>query len=98
MQRAHRVVAGLQAGMCFINNYNVSPVELPFGGYKKSGEELRSVGANPARRDGVVIQTAHTRFWNIHVSEPRGQAQGVWASLPRGSGLWEWEPHTFSFE
>ncbi|KAM4722711.1 4-trimethylaminobutyraldehyde dehydrogenase [Rhinophrynus dorsalis] len=37
IQRAHRVVAGLQAGMCFINNYNMSPVELPFGGYKKSG-------------------------------------------------------------
>nr|XP_025747956.1 4-trimethylaminobutyraldehyde dehydrogenase-like [Callorhinus ursinus] len=37
IQRAHRVVARLQAGMCFINNYNVSPVELPFGGYKKSG-------------------------------------------------------------
>uniref|UniRef100_H0WTP3 Aldehyde dehydrogenase domain-containing protein n=1 Tax=Otolemur garnettii TaxID=30611 RepID=H0WTP3_OTOGA len=37
LQRAHRVVAELQAGMCFINNYNVSPVELPFGGYKKSG-------------------------------------------------------------
>lgn len=39
IQRAHRVVAELQAGVCFINNYNVSPVELPFGGYKKSGEE-----------------------------------------------------------
>lgn len=37
IQRAHRVVAELQAGMCFINNYNVGPVELPFGGYKKSG-------------------------------------------------------------
>ncbi|XP_053325277.1 4-trimethylaminobutyraldehyde dehydrogenase isoform X2 [Spea bombifrons] len=37
IQRAHRVVAALQAGMCFINNYNVSPVEMPFGGYKKSG-------------------------------------------------------------
>ncbi|XP_023601627.1 4-trimethylaminobutyraldehyde dehydrogenase [Myotis lucifugus] len=37
LQRAHRVVAELQAGVCFINNYNVSPVELPFGGYKKSG-------------------------------------------------------------
>ncbi|ETE57642.1 4-trimethylaminobutyraldehyde dehydrogenase, partial [Ophiophagus hannah] len=37
IQRAHRVAAGLQAGMCFINNYNVSPVELPFGGYKMSG-------------------------------------------------------------
>lgn len=37
IQRAHRVAAELQAGSCFINNYNVSPVELPFGGYKKSG-------------------------------------------------------------
>lgn len=38
IQKAHRVVAALKAGMCFINNYNVSPVELPFGGYKASGE------------------------------------------------------------
>ncbi|KAM7053489.1 4-trimethylaminobutyraldehyde dehydrogenase [Molossus nigricans] len=37
LQRAHRVAAELQAGVCYINNYNVSPVELPFGGYKKSG-------------------------------------------------------------
>ena len=33
-----RLAAELQAGTCYINNYNVSPVELPFGGYKKSGE------------------------------------------------------------
>lgn len=44
IQRAHRVVAELQAGVCHINNYNVSPVELPFGGYKKSGEEPRGGG------------------------------------------------------
>ncbi|XP_054828321.1 4-trimethylaminobutyraldehyde dehydrogenase-like [Eublepharis macularius] len=37
LQRAHRVVAGLQAGTCFVNNYNIIPVELPFGGYKMSG-------------------------------------------------------------
>ncbi|XP_005147124.2 4-trimethylaminobutyraldehyde dehydrogenase isoform X1 [Melopsittacus undulatus] len=37
IQKAHRVVAALKAGMCFINNYNLSPVELPFGGYKASG-------------------------------------------------------------
>jgi betaine-aldehyde dehydrogenase len=37
IQKAHRVVANLQAGMCWINNYNVSPVEIPFGGYKASG-------------------------------------------------------------
>lgn len=32
-------MAALKAGMCFINNYNISPVELPFGGYKSSGEQ-----------------------------------------------------------
>jgi betaine-aldehyde dehydrogenase len=37
LQRAHRVVARLQAGTCWINNYNVTPVEVPFGGYKQSG-------------------------------------------------------------
>lgn len=37
LQRAHRVIAQLQAGTCWINTYNVTPVELPFGGYKHSG-------------------------------------------------------------
>lgn len=37
IQRANRVVNQLEAGMCWINNYNVSPVEIPFGGYKLSG-------------------------------------------------------------
>ncbi|TYZ57143.1 hypothetical protein PybrP1_002775 [[Pythium] brassicae (nom. inval.)] len=37
LQRAHRMVAGLQAGTTWINNYNLSPVETPWGGYKKSG-------------------------------------------------------------
>uniref|UniRef100_A0A8C8G3K0 Aldehyde dehydrogenase domain-containing protein n=1 Tax=Oncorhynchus tshawytscha TaxID=74940 RepID=A0A8C8G3K0_ONCTS len=37
ISRAHRVAENLQAGTCFINNYNISPVEVPFGGYKQSG-------------------------------------------------------------
>jgi len=37
LTRAHRVVAQLQAGTCWINHYNVTPIELPFGGYKASG-------------------------------------------------------------
>jgi len=37
LTRAHRVVASLQAGTCWINHYNVTPIELPFGGYKRSG-------------------------------------------------------------
>ncbi len=37
LSRAHRVVAGLEAGTCFINSYNDAPVEAPFGGVKASG-------------------------------------------------------------
>ena len=35
--RAHRVIAALQAGTCWINAYNLTPVEMPFGGSKLSG-------------------------------------------------------------
>jgi betaine-aldehyde dehydrogenase len=37
LNRAHRVIARLQAGTCWINHYNVTPIELPFGGVKLSG-------------------------------------------------------------
>lgn len=37
LQRAHRVVARLEAGTCWINTYNLTPVEAPFGGVKMSG-------------------------------------------------------------
>lgn len=40
VKRAHRVVEHLKAGSCFINNYNVTPVEVPFGGFKMSGTDL----------------------------------------------------------
>ncbi|MDD9978447.1 MAG: betaine-aldehyde dehydrogenase [Boseongicola sp.] len=37
LTRAHRVVAGFHAGTCYINQYNLAPVEIPFGGSKMSG-------------------------------------------------------------
>ena len=37
IQRGHRVVAQLEAGTCWINNYNITPIEMPFGGNKYSG-------------------------------------------------------------
>ena len=37
ISRAHRVVARLEAGSCWINSYNLAPVEVPFGGSKRSG-------------------------------------------------------------
>ncbi|SEN64186.1 betaine aldehyde dehydrogenase [Pseudorhodobacter antarcticus] len=37
LTRAHRVIGALQAGTCWINTYNLTPVEMPFGGVKLSG-------------------------------------------------------------
>src|SRR5690625_8030459 len=41
LSRAHRVVNALKAGMCWINNYNITPVEIPFGPFKERSEERR---------------------------------------------------------
>jgi betaine-aldehyde dehydrogenase len=35
--RGHRMAAGLKAGICWINNYNITPIEMPFGGAGESG-------------------------------------------------------------
>lgn len=37
LTRAHRVIRQLRAGTCWINTYNLTPVEAPFGGTKLSG-------------------------------------------------------------
>ena len=37
INRAHRVVAALDSGICWINNYNIYPMQMPAGGFKQSG-------------------------------------------------------------
>lgn len=37
LNRAHRVSKQFKAGVCYINCYNLAPVEFPWGGYKESG-------------------------------------------------------------
>ena len=37
LTRGHRMIARLQAGTCWINHYNITPIEMPFGGMKMSG-------------------------------------------------------------
>jgi len=37
LARAHRMAAALQAGVVWINAYNLTPVAMPFGGSKQSG-------------------------------------------------------------
>ena len=35
--RGDRVSRAIDAGICWVNNYNLTPIEVPFGGYKMSG-------------------------------------------------------------
>ena len=58
INRAHRVVAQLQAGTCWINNYNITPIEMPFGGYKQSG-----IG----RENGLVTIEYFTQLKSVYV-------------------------------
>nr|ACF98208.1 putative betaine aldehyde dehydrogenase [uncultured bacterium 1114] len=56
--RAHRVVGRLEAGVCWINNYNVTPVEVPFGGSKQSG-----IG----RENGAAAIDHYTQLKSVYV-------------------------------
>ena len=57
--RAHRIVARLDAGTCWINQYNITPVELPFGGVKASG-----IG----RENGLAAIEHYTRIKSVYVA------------------------------
>jgi betaine-aldehyde dehydrogenase len=59
LTRAHRVIANLQAGTCWINHYNVTPVELPFGGVKMSG-----IG----RENGRAAIEHYTQLKSVYVA------------------------------
>lgn len=37
IKTGYRMIAQVNAGTCWINNYNVTPLSVPFGGIKKSG-------------------------------------------------------------
>ena len=58
LTRAHRVIAALQAGTCWINAYNLTPVEAPFGGAKASG-----VG----RENGHAAVAHYTQVKSVYV-------------------------------
>ncbi len=58
LTRAHRVIAALEAGTCWINAYNLTPVEGPFGGSKMSG-----VG----RENGRAAVEHYTQVKSVYV-------------------------------
>jgi betaine-aldehyde dehydrogenase len=56
--RAHRVIHQLEAGICWINSYGLSPVEMPVGGYKQSG-----IG----RENGLATLSHYTQLKSVYV-------------------------------
>lgn len=58
LARAHRVIGRLKAGTCWINAYNLTPVEAPFGGSKLSG-----VG----RENGHAALEHYTQIKSVYV-------------------------------
>lgn len=59
LARAHRVIARLRAGICWINTYGDSPAEMPVGGFKHSG-----IG----RENGVDSIRHFTQLKSVYVS------------------------------
>lgn len=60
LQRAHRVAEQLDAGIVWINHYNVTPIEMPFGGFKHSG-----IGKENSRR----AFEHYTRLKTVYVAQ-----------------------------
>jgi betaine-aldehyde dehydrogenase len=60
LNRAHRVIARLEAGTCWINHFNVTPIELPFGGVKLSGL---------GRENGRAAMEHYTQLKSVYVAK-----------------------------
>jgi len=58
LRRAHRVIAQLEAGTCWVNNYNITPVEMPFGGFHMSGM---------GKENGREALHEYTRVKSVHI-------------------------------
>ncbi|MCL4189592.1 MAG: betaine-aldehyde dehydrogenase [Rhodobacteraceae bacterium] len=58
LARAHRVAAAVAAGTVWINSYNLTPVEMPFGGVRLSGL---------GRENGRAAIEHYSRIKAVHV-------------------------------
>jgi betaine-aldehyde dehydrogenase len=65
LNRAHRAIHQLEAGICWINTWGESPAEMPVGGYKHSG-----IG----RENGVMTLQSYTQVKSIQVEMGKFQS------------------------
>lgn len=59
LARAHRAAAALEAGVVWINSYNMTPVAMPFGGSKQSGL---------GRENGLAALDFYTERKSVYVN------------------------------
>ena len=59
ISRAHRVAARLEAGVVWINHYNLTPIPMPFGGSKMSGL---------GRENGLAALDFYTERKSVYVN------------------------------
>jgi betaine-aldehyde dehydrogenase len=65
LSTAHRVAAALEAGIVWINSYNLTPVAMPFGGSKQSGL---------GRENGLAALDFYTERKSVYVNLGRVEA------------------------
>ena len=70
---ARRVAERLDAGIVWINSYNLTPVEMPFGGFKQSG-----IGKENSRR----AFEHYTRLKTVTTRWPEGIKSGAVFTFP----------------
>ena len=62
LARGHRVIGAVKAGTCWINTYNLTPVELPFGGVRQSGigrENALAALSHYSQLKSVYVETGN---------------------------------------
>jgi betaine-aldehyde dehydrogenase len=62
LKKAHRAINRLEAGVCWINNFNVTPVEIPFGPFKQSGF---------GRENGLAAIEAYSQLKTVYIEMDR---------------------------
>ncbi|UKY39091.1 betaine-aldehyde dehydrogenase [Pantoea dispersa] len=65
LNRAHRVIHQIEAGICWINTWGESAAEMPVGGYKHSG-----IG----RENGLMTLQSYTQVKSVQVELTRFQS------------------------
>ena len=65
LQQGHRVAAKLETGTIWINNFNITPIEVPFGGYKESGL---------GRENSQAVLDSYTQIKSVYVEMGKASA------------------------